>query len=32
MVIDGADISLLGQNYLSQIRSVQMAGDEMILR
>jgi len=32
VVIDGADISLLGQNYLSQIRSVQMAGDEMILR
>ena len=32
MVIDGADISLLGQNYLSQIHSVQMAGDEMILR
>ena len=32
MVIEGADISLLGQNYLSQIRSVQMAGDEMILR
>jgi aspartyl protease family protein len=32
MVIDGADISLLGQNYLSQIGSVQMAGDEMILR
>ena len=32
VVIDGADISLLGQNYLSQIHSVQMAGDEMILR
>jgi aspartyl protease family protein len=32
MVLDGADISLLGQNYLSRIRSVQMAGDEMILR
>jgi len=31
-VLDGAEISLLGQNYLSQIRSVQMAGDEMILR
>jgi aspartyl protease family protein len=31
-VLDGAGISLLGQNYLSQIRSVQMAGDVMILR
>ena len=31
-VLDGAGISLLGQNYLSRIRSVQMAGDEMILR
>jgi aspartyl protease family protein len=31
-VLDGAGISLLGQNYLSQLRSVQMVGDEMILR
>jgi aspartyl protease family protein len=31
-VLDGAGISLLGQNYLSQIRSVQMTGDEMVLR
>lgn len=31
-VLEGADISLLGQSYLSRLRSVEMRGDEMILR
>lgn len=32
VVIEGGDISLLGQTYLSRLNSVQMSGDEMILR
>ena len=31
-VLEGLDISLLGQSYLSRIGSVQMSGDEMVLR
>jgi aspartyl protease family protein len=31
-VLEGLDISLLGQAYLSRIGSVQMSGDEMVLR
>jgi aspartyl protease family protein len=31
-VLQGADLSLLGQSYLSRLRSVEMRGDEMILR
>lgn len=31
-VLEGSDISLLGQSYLSRLRSVEMRGDEMILR
>jgi aspartyl protease family protein len=31
-VIEGLDVSLLGQTYLSRIGSVSMSGDEMILR
>ena len=29
--IEGGDISLLGQSYLSRLSNVQMRGDEMIL-
>lgn len=32
VVIEGGDISLLGQTYLSRLNSIQMQGDEMILR
>ena len=32
VVIEGGDISLLGQTYLSRLNSVQMQGDQMILR
>ncbi len=31
LVIDGGDISLLGQSYLSRLSNVQMRGEEMIL-
>jgi aspartyl protease family protein len=31
-VVEGGDMSLLGQSYLSRLNSVQMNGDEMILR
>lgn len=31
-VLQGSDISLLGQSYLSRIRSVEMSGDYMVLR
>jgi aspartyl protease family protein len=31
-VIEGLDVSLLGQTYLSRIGSIQMSGDSMILR
>jgi aspartyl protease family protein len=31
-VLEGLDISLLGQAYLSRIGGVQMSGDEMVLR
>lgn len=31
-VLEGLDVSLLGQAYLSRISSVEMAGDEMVLR
>ena len=31
VVIDGGDISLLGQSYLSRLSNVQMRGDEMVL-
>jgi aspartyl protease family protein len=31
-VLEGLDISLLGQTYLSRIGGVQMSGDEMVLR
>jgi aspartyl protease family protein len=32
VVIEGGEISLLGQTYLSQLNNVQMSGDTMILR
>jgi aspartyl protease family protein len=32
MVLEGLDISLLGQNYLRRLESVQISGDKMILR
>ena len=32
MIIDGAEISLLGQSYLSRIGGVEMSGDTMVLR
>ncbi len=32
IVIEGGDISLLGQAYLSRLASVQMSGDHMVLR
>lgn len=32
VVLEGAEISLLGQSYLSRLNSVQMSGDEMVLR
>lgn len=31
-VLDGLDISLLGQSFLSRTRSVHMTGEEMIIR
>jgi len=31
-VLQGSDVSLLGQSYLSRLRSVEMSGEEMILR
>ena len=31
-VIEGLDVSLLGQTYLSRITAVQMSGDTMTLR
>ena len=31
-VLEGLDISLLGQSYLSRIGGVQMSGDQMVLR
>ncbi len=31
-IIEGADLSLLGQSYLARISSVQMNGDTMVLR
>ena len=31
-VLEGADISLLGQSYLSRLGSIQMQGDMMVLR
>jgi aspartyl protease family protein len=31
-VLEGLDVSLLGQAYLSRIGSVEMSGDEMVLR
>jgi aspartyl protease family protein len=31
-VVDGLDVSLLGQAYLSQLHSVTMTGDQMVLR
>jgi aspartyl protease family protein len=31
-VVEGGDMSLLGQSYLSRLNSVQMNGEEMILR
>ena len=31
-VLEGADVSLLGQSYLSRLNSVQMQGDQMVLR
>ena len=31
-VIEGLDVSLLGQTYLSRISSVQMSGETMTLR
>lgn len=32
VVLEGLDVSLLGQSYLSRIGGVEMRGDEMILR
>ena len=32
VVIEGGEMSLLGQSYLSQLNNVQMSGDTMILR
>jgi aspartyl protease family protein len=32
VVIEGGEISLLGQSYLSRLNSVQMSGEEMVLR
>ena len=32
VVIEGGDVSLLGQSYLSRLNGVQMQGDQMILR
>ena len=32
MIIEGADVSLLGQSYLARISGVQMNGDTMVLR
>ena len=32
MIVEGAEVSLLGQSYLSRISGVDMAGDHMILR
>lgn len=31
-VIDGLDVSLLGQAYLSELERVEISGDEMVLR
>jgi aspartyl protease family protein len=31
-VIEGLDISLLGQAYLSELEKVEISGDEMVLR
>jgi aspartyl protease family protein len=31
-VLEGLEVSLLGQSYLSRLRSVEMAGDTMVLR
>ena len=31
-VIEGLDVSLLGQSYLSRMRSIEIVGDEMIIR
>lgn len=31
-VIEGLEVSLLGQSYLSQIDGVEMSGDQMVLR
>ena len=31
VVIEGGDISLLGQTYLGRLSNVQMRGDEMVL-
>ncbi|MFN3726306.1 MAG: TIGR02281 family clan AA aspartic protease [Allosphingosinicella sp.] len=32
VVLEGLDVSLLGQSYLSRISGVEMRGDEMVLR
>jgi hypothetical protein len=32
MIIEGLDVPLLGQSYLSRITAVQMNGDSMTLR
>lgn len=31
-VLEGGDVSLLGQTYLSRLNSIQMQGDQMVLR
>lgn len=31
-VLEGSEVSLLGQSYLSRIRAVEMSGDYMVLR